>query len=898
MAPIFCGGEDEPLSIYIQADASFDQVARLNTLIATHGGQTIDSSESSHIIVIVDRTTKVGNRLVIKHAVRPNEQMVHAIVDDAWIGACIEAGEILIDDENDWHGHLIRAPRMSSIQDMLRRRRSIADSASRPPAPRLDARATSRDGPSQPRADGQQPPLSPTSHHQQNMSPATPQQPPAPGLALPPESDEPGLGLATPPSERRPISPNDGSSPQGGPSRLGNKSERTKGKERVVIPSRDDRPEGGGPPVPPSANQKVSYAIGRHLFTDLERNWIKGYLGWAAGQGMSWSEIYHAIQKGIHWHSVKSVESHLIKYAAREYESEMSRVKAARTRQGGSTTVPHRIYDKATLLAKKQKDQSPESSDEEDPAPAPPRHIEMISNQGYRFTGAEQKWVIEYADWLFDRKPKTTLVELINCLYDEAHHHSTASWRWHLRDKINYYCAKSPKLKALLKPLDRRGTAAHDTYEENVADDNSEGESENGSESGGDAVDNVDTDRRSSTSGVRSLRGRNAPLPTSSVEGEPYTNEDLQVLSKFMAQHWDGDSEEVKIADAEWHHFAKKNPRLRKAQWRMLFKEQRLKIARLARKLLRSSGSHVAGPSSTRHQHSTIRSPSTDSDDRNKAGPSATPNRVSHSPNDIPKDRQTGVLYYTQEDDAAIVRFLADNPQAYFPRTFIHGEKQTPVTTLWKIFRDSYPNGQSHSSSAWSQYHRSKHLALQAEANKIRAARRGEVVQAPKATGTSANTSIYISDEEEEEEVLQAVAIPAREIKIEEEQTRDPDTCSVNPALSGDQHGAMSPSPAGPPALKRIRTHSTPVRPLTRLDPLPDNYLFASQTTINASAGPSKKRKSSVMESEGNWSPSEDAAADRVFVKKIRDDGETLGSMVGKTLSGTRAIKSEIHEKD
>ncbi|KAG9031497.1 hypothetical protein FRB95_002685 [Tulasnella sp. JGI-2019a] len=130
---IFIADEDEPLSIYVQGHADADpEVAHLKFLVKKHGGAAIDSSESAHVIVIVDRACREGVELRRNHAVRPGEKMLHAVVEPAWITESIAAGEILVDEE--WGGHLIRAPKIRMIDDILRGRRSLLQSARAPPS--------------------------------------------------------------------------------------------------------------------------------------------------------------------------------------------------------------------------------------------------------------------------------------------------------------------------------------------------------------------------------------------------------------------------------------------------------------------------------------------------------------------------------------------------------------------------------------------------------------------------------------------------------------------------------------------------------------------------------------------------------------------------------------------
>lgn len=193
-------------------------------------------------------------------------ETISAVVDDTWITACVQAGEILIDDDNDWHGHLIRAPKMSSIEDLLRRRRSIAGGP-RSAAPLLDARASLQDGRSQPRAGNQQVP-SPSVSRERDM-PSAHQQSLALLLASSPPPEDLGLGLATPPSEHRPKGLNAGSISQAGPSRLNDESKQLKGKGREVPLPPNSREERDQPPTPPSDSQKKAFGSGRYSFTGI-----------------------------------------------------------------------------------------------------------------------------------------------------------------------------------------------------------------------------------------------------------------------------------------------------------------------------------------------------------------------------------------------------------------------------------------------------------------------------------------------------------------------------------------------------------------------------------------------------------------------------------------------------
>ncbi|KAG8995858.1 hypothetical protein FRB93_001002 [Tulasnella sp. JGI-2019a] len=336
MESIFLASKDVPLSIYVQEDTDLDQVTHLKTLVKMHGGAAIDSSEAANIIVIVDRNNPEGIELSRNHAVRPGERMKSAVVDQSWIKASIDAGEILVD--NEWGGHLIRATPKRMIDDVLRGRPSLTRSTSSHQAPPPQA------GPSKAIAG------SSMTHQGQDDSLHLLQEPPIPvrGLSL---QQNAGIGIVPPPIERRNRSIHNRLSSPSSSNSFVNKSKPDKGKGRAVDP----------PGSPAEDNSRHA------LISSLK----------AKGQGRG---KFHAATSS-HANAVTQIES-----------GDGAHINRGWDRASPSTRNPEQS-------GRRQNKQGATSraSMERDPSPSPPQGMELRNVRGtpqYKYTSAEKRWTI------------------------------------------------------------------------------------------------------------------------------------------------------------------------------------------------------------------------------------------------------------------------------------------------------------------------------------------------------------------------------------------------------------------------------------------------------------------------------------------------------------------------
>ncbi|KAG9031498.1 hypothetical protein FRB95_002686 [Tulasnella sp. JGI-2019a] len=392
MESIFLASKDVPLSIYVQEDTDLDQVTHLKTLVKMHGGAAIDSSEAANIIVIVDRNNPEGIELSRNHAVRPGERMKSAVVDQSWIKASIDAGEILVD--NEWGGHLIRATPKRMIDDVLRGRPSLTRSTSSHQAPPPQA------GPSKAIAG------SSMTHQGQDDSLHLLQEPPIPvrGLSL---QQNAGIGIVPPPIERRNRSIHNRLSSPSSSNSFVNKSKPDKGKGRAVDP----------PGSPAEDNSRHA------LISSLK----------AKGQGRG---KFHAATSS-HANAVTQIESG----------------DGAHINQGWDRASPSTRNPEQSGRRQNKQGATSRASMERDPSPSPPQGMELRNVRGtpqYKYTSAEKRWTIDYTNWLLKGEPKITLMGLCSQLHNKVPHHSLLSWHSHLRLNARFYTQGSPLVKALL----------------------------------------------------------------------------------------------------------------------------------------------------------------------------------------------------------------------------------------------------------------------------------------------------------------------------------------------------------------------------------------------------------------------------------------------------------------
>ncbi|KAG9025130.1 hypothetical protein FRB95_010514 [Tulasnella sp. JGI-2019a] len=962
MTSIFLADEDDPLSIYIQGDIDVEQVMRLKALVNTYGGAAIDSSESANVIVIIDRTSQEGVRLIRNHTVQPGEKMCHAVVDQAWIAASIEAGEILV--EQEWGGHLIRAPRARKIDDILQGRRPLPGfSPSRshqlpPPQAGISQAAAG----------------SPISYQNRHVSSHPPQGSSATVVEPPllPQHDA-APGLATPPLERRyqPLS----------------KSTRRKGKAREVeaVAAESSPEDDDTPPTPPAEDQKLEFPGGKHLFTDLENRWINSYRKWGMRKGMPLGGIHRAIHEQMPWHSVKSIcsryyknrgthplagaegedgdaaercvgtslaviqssrgspvleapgnaesdseenddpppppsEAQKLEISAGKYryteleiqwvksylrwasQRRVPRAAACRAIQKGipwhtlnsiwtmtckwgthlgpvtrAEKVDHVGVDQGEDMAESlvrnakhsggrdnmQKGSPSISRKGRPPPPRPPRGYEALSKRGqtrYPYTPAEKRWAIDYANWLLEWEPETTMRELCVELHKNMRQHPETSWHAQLKKHQQYYIRRIPRIEAILTA--RRTKSQVDREKDEVE----------GSGESSDEVPDSRGDDPATPGGQSSSEGRRS-IQVFFVEGEAFTKEDFQTLATFVSKHWDASEEDFVISEADWSEFSNENPDHKKSQWRQFHKEQIAKIEKHVRMLLVGSHDGMDWPSQSRFKVISVRG--------NTAGPSDGTEHAVSQPGDeelqsyLSASRK--ITHYTKADRKAIILFLVDNRQAYYPRELRSGEKYIALPTLWRRFRETDPRRQVHTASGWMQYHRSHAQEFQEEADRIRAERDQEGVDHRGIGGTFDDPIICSSDDEGERATVDAMTVPV--VKIEGKEITD----------SGDQPTCAAPkervSLGAPTSLTRLsssrqpRAESTPIRPLPRLDLLGNTG--DSQRLAGAGAGPSKKRK--AVDLEGEMDSTLNAAA-------------TKGDLPAKKARLSREASSEIGE--
>ncbi|KAG9025131.1 hypothetical protein FRB95_010515 [Tulasnella sp. JGI-2019a] len=937
MTSIFLADEDEPLSIYIQGDIDVDQMMRLKASVNTFGGAAIDSPESANVIVIIERTSQEGVMLIRNHTVQPGEKMCHAVVDQAWIAASIEAGEILV--EQEWGGHLIRAPRARTIDDILRGRRPLRGSfpsrSHQLPPPQA--------GISQAAAG------SPISY--QNRS-HLPQDSSAPMVELPSLSQHnTAPGLATPPLERR-------DEPLPGWPLPSPESTLRKGKAREVevVPPEGGPEDDDTPPTPPPEDQKLEFHDGRHLFTDLERRWINSYMKWAVRKGISHVSAYRAMHKQMPWHPSKSIckryqksretyplagaegedgdaaercvgtslaviqssrgslvleapgnaesdseendnpppppsEAQKLEISAGKYlyteleiqwvksylrwasQRRVPRAAACRAIQKGipwhtlnsiwtmtckwgthlgpvtrAEKVDHVGVDQGEDMAESlvrnakhsgrranmQKGSSSISREERPSPPCPPRQCESLTKKGkprYLYTPAEKRWAIDYANWLLELVPETTMRELCAELHDNMHQHPETSWHSQLRKHRQYYIHRIPRMEALLST--RRTKSKVDCGEDD------------------------DEDSDESNDEILEPRGD---------EGEAFTDEDFQKLATFVSKHWDPSEEYFVISEADWSGFCNKNLDHKMSQWRQFHKEQITKIERCARMLLVNNHDRMDWPSLSRVKVISVRG--------NTAGPSDNLSRVvsQHGEGEIQSSPRTPRKYnhYTKADKKAIIHFLIDNQQAYFPLDQSREEYRTSKT-LWKRFWAADPRRQVHSLSNWRRYHRIHAQELQKEADRIRAERGQEGVNHRGIGGTFDDPIICSSDEEDERATVEAMIASA--VKIEGTETADTGDQSICEAPKERVLIGAPTSLAGLSSSRHSRSESTPFRPLPCLNLLDSNG--DSQHLADAGAGPSKKRKARGREGNTDRSPNV-ATESGLPAKKARLGREVL----------------------
>ncbi|KAG8933586.1 hypothetical protein FRC01_008127 [Tulasnella sp. 417] len=442
---LFRNAHNVPLKCFIQFDTSSELVTEVKNLLENHGADV--SSYLQHALVILVDPPTPGGQLLIREF---GNDHARAILDFGWVKDCVNKGRCLGPAEN-WGGH--RLP-VTNVNDFF--------SFSGPPPISV-------------------PPPSAVAPHSQASTPAPvsiPSSMPAAApasVAVAAALPSPAISHPLPPS---PISVHP--------------RERSESKQEVSVGDTHHQPEHAGlamtaaahnpedvkpsqpisteavpltpedEPTPPDPSKMVLHHNGMGAkFTDYDIEYIRNYFLWSVKYhpNRTRGQVLEKIHEKMPYHSVVSVTQ----FMRRHPESF-----AEFRKNDPVANLP--VGAKAEKMAPgKGRDYHPEvpydpgNPNDEEP-PKPPTNLIPFA-KGYRFTSADDQFIIAYFNWHGKQYPGATKGMVLRDLSLWAPYRSLPSWTTYLSKHIHEWRKLIPSLENDMSEDDDQ-TSSHGPEEE------------------------------------------------------------------------------------------------------------------------------------------------------------------------------------------------------------------------------------------------------------------------------------------------------------------------------------------------------------------------------------------------------------------------------------------------
>ncbi|KAG9008500.1 hypothetical protein FRB90_008842 [Tulasnella sp. 427] len=447
---LFRNAHNVPLKCFVQFDASNEQVLEVKSLLQNHGADV--SSYLQHaLVILVDPPTTGGQLLIQEFA---NDQ-TRAILDFGWVKDCIRQGRCLGPAEN-WGGH--RLP-VTNVNDFFSFSGPPSSSSAGPPSAVSQASYAGNVGPY---------PLSPSVSTYQSQA-STPGPLPI-RASVPILAPAPAVGANALPSPAvsHPLPPSPISSTQR--ERSESKLELSIGDKRadpdpsasfVTATARRDEdvktsqplstidgvpqtPD--GEPAPPDPSKMVLHHNGMGAkFTDDDIEYIRNYFIWSTKHfpNRTRGQVLEKIHEKMPYHSVVSVTQFMRRHPV--YFAEF------RKNDPVATLTAAVKAEKVAAAAAKTKEYpqevpyDPGNADNEEP-PKPPTNLIPFA-KGYRFTTADDQFIIAYFNWHGKRFPGATKGMVLRDLAKWAPYRSLPSWTTYLSKHIHEWKKLIPLLE-------------------------------------------------------------------------------------------------------------------------------------------------------------------------------------------------------------------------------------------------------------------------------------------------------------------------------------------------------------------------------------------------------------------------------------------------------------------
>ncbi|KAG9047032.1 hypothetical protein FS837_003169 [Tulasnella sp. UAMH 9824] len=555
--------------IYVQDDVSVGLIKPTKDLIENFGGLVTEDPQKAIVIIIVDRNTHLGSRLITNYA---GESSVKGVVDQVWALESIRKGRML--GPPDWGGYALhRHTAQTYFDDTGENTSTVTHTAS-------SATADARRSPIRSTRHTPFPSLGSSGNLPSSRTSVRPSPLPI--------SQRPSLSQQTPSKQSQESAPQNTSaqllrSPNASQPRRASshvRDVRTEiGLRRETEAHRRTENDSSTPQPPAEEDSHPLGKSGRFRFTDAEAAYIRARTERAqANKPLSLSVLAADISKAIPWHSPVSITSYIQK---KEWNKELLTRK--RCLAGGSESSSNRHLQGITpidahidTLAQEWSRSvgSPTGGDENQasaeeiidasdtelankaihdlPPEAPPRHNICTVGGKYTYTDADKEFIVKYLEWA-ERNNIKSLRSVYKRINKLMPWHSVSSIETSVYNYPNLYRKPNTSSKSSRLRQQRTGSNSGTPATGLSQSQNAEPQKSTGS--------NKDSRVKEGTSGRIEKQARVASLTkgkASSTLTEAVIKAMVLVLKENPESHWAQNNRQKRTR--LWSDFAKIHP--------------------------------------------------------------------------------------------------------------------------------------------------------------------------------------------------------------------------------------------------------------------------------------------------------------------------------------------------